>query len=213
MTRTTRRLRPARWNATPKAAHGAEAEFLAIGDGAGLWLAEAAAAGTSRVRAKMARAVQLAAAARHRGHGGPGAGQGRGSRPVRRRGPGRDPGPPGDRGRRARHRGPASRPPWRRAPAAGHATAGRRQADDPGWPAAGSRWCSAPRRPRWSARRWRPAPGCSPGRASMAARQAGQLVADLTRQQAGGRSPGGVLYDISLAIDYLDFAPPARSWR
>jgi hypothetical protein len=43
---------------------------------------------------------------------------------------------------------------------------------------------------------------------------AGQLVADLTRQQAGGRSPGGVLYDINLAIDYLDFAPPpARSWR
>ena len=39
----------------------AEAQFLAIGDGAGLWLAEAAAAGTSRVRAKMAQAVQLAA--------------------------------------------------------------------------------------------------------------------------------------------------------
>jgi hypothetical protein len=39
----------------------AEAQFLAIGDGAGLWLAEAAAAGASRVRAKMAAAVQLAA--------------------------------------------------------------------------------------------------------------------------------------------------------
>ncbi len=35
---------------------------------------------------------------------------------------------------------------------------------------------------------------------------AAQLVADLTGQQAGGRSPGGVLYDINLAIDYLDFA-------
>ena len=35
--------------------------FLAIGDGAGLWLAEAAAAGATRVRAKMAQAVQLAA--------------------------------------------------------------------------------------------------------------------------------------------------------
>jgi hypothetical protein len=44
----------------PKARTSAEAEFLAIGGGAGLWLAEAAAAGTSRVRAKMAQAVQLA---------------------------------------------------------------------------------------------------------------------------------------------------------
>jgi hypothetical protein len=43
--------------------------------------------------------------------------------------------------------------------------------------------------------------------------QDGQLIADLTRQLAGGRSPGGVLYDISLAIDYLDFAPAARRWR
>jgi hypothetical protein len=45
----------------PKARTAAEAEFLAIGDGAGLWLAEAAASGTRRVRAKMAEAVQLAA--------------------------------------------------------------------------------------------------------------------------------------------------------
>ena len=37
----------------------AEARFLAIGDGAGLWLAEAA--GACRVRAKMAQAVRLAA--------------------------------------------------------------------------------------------------------------------------------------------------------
>ena len=46
--------------AGPRARTAAEAEFLAIGDGAGLWLAEAAAAGASRVRAKMAEAVQLA---------------------------------------------------------------------------------------------------------------------------------------------------------
>ena len=46
---------------TPKPRTQAEAQFLAIGDGAGLWLAEAAAAGASRVRAKMATAVQLAA--------------------------------------------------------------------------------------------------------------------------------------------------------
>ena len=43
----------------PRARTAAEAEFLGIGDGAGLWLAEAAAAGASRVRAKMAKAVQL----------------------------------------------------------------------------------------------------------------------------------------------------------
>jgi hypothetical protein len=45
----------------PKARTRAEAEFLVIGDGAGLWLAEAAAAGAGRVRAKMGQAVQLAA--------------------------------------------------------------------------------------------------------------------------------------------------------
>jgi hypothetical protein len=45
----------------PKPRTAAEAQFLAIGDGAGLWLAEAAAAGAGRVRAKMAQAVQLAA--------------------------------------------------------------------------------------------------------------------------------------------------------
>ena len=43
----------------PKARTAAEAEFLAIGGGAALWLTEAAAAGTSRIRAKMAGAVQL----------------------------------------------------------------------------------------------------------------------------------------------------------
>jgi hypothetical protein len=44
----------------PRPRTAAEAEFLAIGDGAGMWLAEAAASGASRVRAKMAGAVQLA---------------------------------------------------------------------------------------------------------------------------------------------------------
>ncbi len=52
---------PGALNREPKARSRAEAEFLAIGDGAGLWLGEAAAAGASRVRSKMARAVQLAA--------------------------------------------------------------------------------------------------------------------------------------------------------
>lgn len=45
---------------TPLPANAAEAEFLAIGDGAVLWLKEAGAAGASRVRAKMADAVALA---------------------------------------------------------------------------------------------------------------------------------------------------------
>ena len=41
--------------------------------------------------------------------------------------------------------------------------------------------------------------------------QASALLAEMTRLAAGGRSPGGLLYDISLAIDYLDFAPAARN--
>ncbi|MGH9151656.1 MAG: IS21 family transposase [Acidimicrobiales bacterium] len=45
---------------TPVAANAAEAEFLAIGAGAALWLKEAGAVGVSRVRAKMAEAVALA---------------------------------------------------------------------------------------------------------------------------------------------------------
>jgi hypothetical protein len=44
----------------PKATSTAEAEFLAIGEGARTWLVEAAAAGTSRVKVKMAEAVTLA---------------------------------------------------------------------------------------------------------------------------------------------------------
>ena len=43
----------------PRAASAAEAEFLAIGEGARTWLVEAASAGTSRVKAKMAEAVTL----------------------------------------------------------------------------------------------------------------------------------------------------------
>ena len=47
-------------NRTPVAANPAEAEFLAIGHGAALWLKEAGAVGAARVRAKMADAVALA---------------------------------------------------------------------------------------------------------------------------------------------------------
>jgi hypothetical protein len=44
----------------PKPTSAAEADFLALGEGARLWLVEAASAGTSRVKVKMAEAVQLA---------------------------------------------------------------------------------------------------------------------------------------------------------
>ena len=44
----------------PRPRTKAEADFLAIGDGAHQWLIEAAATGATRVRAKMARAVELA---------------------------------------------------------------------------------------------------------------------------------------------------------
>jgi hypothetical protein len=47
-------------NRTPVPANPAEAEFLAIGHGAVLWLKEAGAVGATRVRAKMADAVALA---------------------------------------------------------------------------------------------------------------------------------------------------------
>jgi len=44
----------------PRAKNAAEAEFLALGDGARLWLAEAAAAGTTKMRVKMGQALALA---------------------------------------------------------------------------------------------------------------------------------------------------------
>jgi len=44
----------------PKPTSAAEAEFLALGEGARVWLVEAASAGTSRVKVKMNEAVELA---------------------------------------------------------------------------------------------------------------------------------------------------------
>jgi hypothetical protein len=44
----------------PRAKNAAEAEFLALGEGARLWLTEAAAAGTTKMRIKMAEALALA---------------------------------------------------------------------------------------------------------------------------------------------------------
>jgi len=47
-------------NREPRAGTDAEAAFLALGDGAALWLKEAAAQGTSRIRVKMGHAVSIA---------------------------------------------------------------------------------------------------------------------------------------------------------
>jgi hypothetical protein len=47
-------------NRQPRATNGAEAEFLALGDGARMWLLEAASAGAARLKVKMADAVTLA---------------------------------------------------------------------------------------------------------------------------------------------------------
>jgi hypothetical protein len=48
-------------NRTARPRTDADAAFLALGDGARLWLSEAGATGVTRVRAKMADAVALAA--------------------------------------------------------------------------------------------------------------------------------------------------------
>jgi hypothetical protein len=45
---------------TPRARNAADAEFLALGEGARLWLVEAAAAGTTKMRVKMTEALALA---------------------------------------------------------------------------------------------------------------------------------------------------------
>jgi hypothetical protein len=47
-------------NREPKAGNDAEAAFLALGDGAAMWLKEAAAQGTSRIRVTMGHAVSIA---------------------------------------------------------------------------------------------------------------------------------------------------------
>jgi hypothetical protein len=39
------------------------------------------------------------------------------------------------------------------------------------------------------------------------------MMAEATLAAEGNRSPGGLAYYVNLAIDYLDFAPAARSTR
>ena len=66
----------------PKARNEAEAQFLALGDGARLWLTEAAAAGSTKMRVKMAAAVELGKLGDPVGRLGPGSR--RGPWPLRR---------------------------------------------------------------------------------------------------------------------------------
>ena len=40
-----------------------------------------------------------------------------------------------------------------------------------------------------------------------------QAAAEITVAAGQGRTAGGLYYDVNLAIDYLDFAPAARSRR
>jgi len=40
-----------------------------------------------------------------------------------------------------------------------------------------------------------------------------EILAEATRAAEGNRSPSGLAYYLSLAIDYLDFAPAPRSTR
>jgi len=40
-----------------------------------------------------------------------------------------------------------------------------------------------------------------------------EALAEVTLAAEGNRSPGGLAYYVNLAIDYLDFAPAARSTR
>ena len=44
-------------------------------------------------------------------------------------------------------------------------------------------------------------------------RQFQEVMTEATHAAEGNRSPGGLAYYVNLAIDYLDFAPPARSTR
>ena len=41
----------------------------------------------------------------------------------------------------------------------------------------------------------------------------GEMLAEVTLAAEGNRSPGGLAYDVNLAIDYLDFAPAAGRRR
>ena len=200
---------PGALNREPKARTAAEAEFLAIGDGAGLWLAEAAAAGATRVRAKMAEAVQLAGLHGDR-RGRPGAGAGRRGRPVRRGRPGRDPRPPGPAARRRAV-------PGRGGHTLAQGTAGwarpRRQAGRQ----AGDRRATPRTAVAHSARRtprsirqalvaacsWLLRPGR--GRTAAPAYQAPGRSSPRGRRTAAAPL-ARVHYDACLAIDYLDFA-------
>ena len=112
-------VQPGSLGRAPRARTSSERAFLALGEGAALWLTEAAAAGTGRMRAKMAEAVELA-----RLHGaavtdralGPPPRAGSPTATWRRSWPTRP------RPRPASPAGPARTTPWPRAPADGPAS-------------------------------------------------------------------------------------------
>ena len=189
----------------PKARTEAEAEFLAIGDGASRWLAEAAAAGTPRIRAKMAQAVQLAAL--HGAVGGPGTRAGRvagrfadgdlasilahqaadrARRGLRRRGP----------------LGPAA-PPAGPCAARGGRPMTLRQPDQDAVLTAADIALHPP-----GPGRLRAAPGLGRSRTPARIHRGGRRTSP--RPPGLGRTPGALYSDVCLAIDYLDFAPARR---
>ena len=90
---TSRPPQQGRWTDGPRPKNAADAEFLALGEGAHMWLTEAAAAGSTKMRVKMSQALAPGEAVRSR-RGRLGTGACRGPRPVRRGRSGIDPGPP-----------------------------------------------------------------------------------------------------------------------
>ena len=200
---------PGALNREPKARTAAEAEFLAIGDGAGLWLAEAAAAGASRVRSKMAHAVQMAAL-----HGTqavrPGARAGRRRGPVRRRRPRRDPRPPGVR--RSRRAVPGRGGP--------HPRPGNRRLGPPRRQAGGRPVTARSEQPvvlsAQDAAFIRQALAAASevfAQAKAAGGPGFQALREAALAAAGGRPLARVHYDVCLAVDHIDFPTPVRSTR
>ena len=198
---------PGALNREPKPRTAAEAEFLAIGPGAGLCLGEAAAAGASRVRPKMARAVQLAAlhgTVRSTGRSGRPAAAGSPTATCPRSWPTRRPRHPASRP------GPGSPAPSPRAPAAGlPATAGRRRpvtAAQPGQPVVLSAQDAAFVRQALAA--------AAMVFAQAKARRPGyQAIQEAALAVPDGAPLAKVHYDACLAVDYIDFPMPVRSGR
>jgi hypothetical protein len=198
---------PGALNREPKARTTAEAEFLAIGDGTGLWLAEAAAAGASRVRSKMARAVQLAAL-----HGAQpvdrALGQARRRGPVRRRRPGRAPRPPGDR--RTRRDLPRRGVPH---PRPGHRRLGAPRRAAGGTPVSAAQPVVLSAQDAALVRQALAAATAVFARARTAGGTGYQALAEAALAADPGSPLAKVHYDACLAVDCIDFPMPVRNPR